>query len=471
MRQPGNRFIGPFTFHLATGTRSLGLYLATLTLCITGWVCLAPLPAWGATPSAFLDEAVSKAEEVARQRRAIYKAQGRNDIQVIVEGDEVWEIRGNKRLRVYAPPELLPGDTMPGFDVAGWLNTHREDATTGAPDVKGKVVLVDFSATWCGPCIRSLPHVQSLRDTYAKDGLEVIVVTNETKEKFQGWASKKGITMPVAYGATKTCKESFGARSWPSGYLFDHHQKFIGEVSPQGVRLETQLKMALYKRVDALNKMAGPDARQLPIKHLDPDVRLRRLQKYYDKFSSRRVKVVHGEESGAEFELQTTKDGKTSQSGYISDRRIPSDPMPSLKALKWWGTRSADTPPAAKGKVKLYLLTAGDGPYYEELKPLEKQFAAQPFQLIVLTGKASPEFRQSCTAPIGITHQSGDNSVPELLGIYGYPCLVLTGADDKIAHIAYLAPKSFNMDTSQLVTITDAPEISKRVQELLRKKK
>src|SRR5450631_3748185 len=44
---------------------------------------------------------------------------------------------------------------------------------------KGKVLLVDFWATWCIPCLRSFPFYQSLQDKYGKDGLVVIAVNNE----------------------------------------------------------------------------------------------------------------------------------------------------------------------------------------------------------------------------------------------------------------------------------------------------
>ncbi len=62
----------------------------------------------------------------------------------------------------------------PDFVVESWL--------TDKPDMEGKFVLIDFWATWCGPCKKAIPDLNTFQKKF-KDQLVVIGITNETKEK------------------------------------------------------------------------------------------------------------------------------------------------------------------------------------------------------------------------------------------------------------------------------------------------
>jgi thiol-disulfide isomerase/thioredoxin len=68
---------------------------------------------------------------------------------------------------------IKPGDAAPELKVAEWVK--------GAPITRfepGKVYLVEFWATWCGPCIGNIPHLNALQKKYGKDGLVIIGMTN-----------------------------------------------------------------------------------------------------------------------------------------------------------------------------------------------------------------------------------------------------------------------------------------------------
>ena len=88
-------------------------------------------------------------------------------------------------------------------------------------DQRGKVVLVDFWATWCGPCLQELPHIQQLHEEYRERGLVVLAIsTDSQKEKVLPFVDKEGYTFPVLY-ADSQVQAAYGVRGIPAVYLID----------------------------------------------------------------------------------------------------------------------------------------------------------------------------------------------------------------------------------------------------------
>jgi thiol-disulfide isomerase/thioredoxin len=87
-------------------------------------------------------------------------------------------------------PEQLPDIALPGPEGV----VHR------LSDFRGKLLLVNFWATWCEPCRREIPLLQTLRRERAADGLEIVGIALDHREDVVKYASERHLTYPVLIG-------------------------------------------------------------------------------------------------------------------------------------------------------------------------------------------------------------------------------------------------------------------------------
>ena len=110
------------------------------------------------------------------------------------------------------------GDPIPDCALAA-----AGDATSHSlKQFQGKVLYVDFWASWCGPCAKSFPFLNHLNHEFKERGLQVIGINlDEKPADAQDFLSQYPADFMVASGANQQCAMDFGVKAMPSSYLVD----------------------------------------------------------------------------------------------------------------------------------------------------------------------------------------------------------------------------------------------------------
>jgi len=153
----------------------------------------------------------------------------------------------------------LIGTPAPELEVSRWIE-GKQGSSKSLGELRGNVVLLDFWAMWCGPCVAAFPHLRGFQSKYAGKGFEVVGVTKfygrsdseeslKREQEFkslQNYKAKHQLTYPFAVGKMDdvTNEERYGVAGIPTMILIDrrgavrHIKRGVGEYR----KLEKQIE-------------------------------------------------------------------------------------------------------------------------------------------------------------------------------------------------------------------------------------
>ena len=139
----------------------------------------------------------------------------------------------------------------PSSGTGGWVLENNQPAKL--TDYKGKVVVLDFYATWCEPCRAETPHLVNLQKKYGDKGLQVIglnVGGEDDRAQVPAYAKEFGIQYTLAYPDDALVDRLLSDnQNIPQSFVYDRNgdlvKRFIGYNDSTGAELERLVQGAL----------------------------------------------------------------------------------------------------------------------------------------------------------------------------------------------------------------------------------
>ncbi len=116
------------------------------------------------------------------------------------------------------------GDQAPNFELSGGVRLT---------DYSGKLVLLNFWATWCPPCVLEIPELNAFYAEHRERGVELLAIAIDVDEaeELAAWTRERGVEYPVAIGDTDVA-QLYGAEMFPFHVLVSPEGRIVERLTP-----------------------------------------------------------------------------------------------------------------------------------------------------------------------------------------------------------------------------------------------
>jgi peroxiredoxin len=112
---------------------------------------------------------------------------------------------------------------------SGFTLTGLDGKAYSLSALRGRVVLLNFWATWCTPCRKEMPDMEKLYRSFEKQGFTVLGVSDEERDVVTGFLQKQNYTFPILLDPGRKVHTAFAVEGIPKSFLFDRQGKLVAQ--------------------------------------------------------------------------------------------------------------------------------------------------------------------------------------------------------------------------------------------------
>ncbi len=155
-------------------------------------------------------------------------------------------------------PVMTHAQQAPDLHVMQWL--QAPDGFSGQwSGLRGKVVVLEFWATWCSPCITAIPHLNQLANDFRNEGVVFLAVTDDDSERLNRFLAKQHMDAIIGIDTERKNWETFAVPSIPHTVLIGRDGHIIGSTLPENITAEV-LREVLAGKSPALPPKEGVES-------------------------------------------------------------------------------------------------------------------------------------------------------------------------------------------------------------------
>lgn len=281
-----------------------------------------------------------------------------------------------------AHAQLGVGEAAPSIQVDRWHNLPKGMKEVEQSHLKGKIVIVEFWATWCGPCRASIPHLIEVQNKYKSKGVILLAISDEPDRTVTEFM--KSTKMPYVVGTGgDAARNAYQVKAFPTTFLVDGEGKiaWVGHPAAMDAELEKLLKESPPKGKSFL--MTG-SAKELYAKAESyyKSKKYEQALKAYDQLAKNYATTKEGKESKKKAATMRGNSSIMSKIKIAQDERKADKWLRAARAVMQYGD--------ASDAVKYYTRIIDECPDTKSAK-----FARSEIEAAKAKAKDSGEFKST----------------------------------------------------------------------------